>query len=141
MYRLPSCAERIPPTWLAPGLDQDPSSLLLRGTSFGSSVQHRPPYFRRGRRTDLSARGRVPPISEVPGRVLTPDSSKRLHIHAVPSSSMPTRLSLDTSSDDPRALLRVACPVSDARQLVLYPTPCHQLGVTPMLACPVAHQD
>ena len=74
MYRLPSCAERVPPTWLAPGLDQGPSSLLPRGTSFGRSVQPRPPYFRRGRRTDLSARGRVPPIPEVPGRVLTPDS-------------------------------------------------------------------
>ena len=82
-----------------------------------------PSQFRRGRRTDLSARGTVPPIPEVPGRVLTPDSSKRLHIHAVPSSSMPARLSLDTSPDDPRALLRAACPVSDARQLVLYPTP------------------
>ena len=112
MYRLPSCAERVPPTWLAPGLDQGPSSLLPRGTSFGRSVQPRPPYFRRGRRTDLSARGRVPPIPEVPGRVLTPDSSKWLHIHVVPSSSMPARPSLDTSPDDPRALLRAACPVS-----------------------------
>ena len=111
-----------PPTWLAPGLDQGPSSLLPRGTSFGRSVQPRPPYFRRGRRTDLSARGRVPPILEVPGRVLAPDSSKRLHIHAVPSSSMPAQPSLDTSPDNPRALLRAACPVSDARQLVLYPT-------------------
>ena len=72
MYRLLSCAERVPPTWLAPGLDQGPSSLLPRGTSFGRSVQPRPPYFRRGWRTDLSARGRVPPIPEVPGRVLTP---------------------------------------------------------------------
>ena len=73
-------------------------------------------------RTDLSERGRVPPIPEVPGRILTPDSSKRLPIHAVPSSSMPAWLSLDMSPDDPRALLRAACPVSDARQLVLYPT-------------------
>ena len=62
MYRLPSCAERVPPTWLAPGLDQGPSSLLPRGTSFGRSVQPRPPFFRRGRRSDLSARGRIPPI-------------------------------------------------------------------------------
>ena len=46
-----------------------------------------------------------------------------LHIHAVRSSSMPARPSLDTSPDDPCALLRAACPVSDARQLVLYPTP------------------
>ena len=121
-YRLPSCAECVPPTWLAPGLDQGPSSLLPRGTSFGRSVQPRPPYFRRGRRTDLSARGRVPPIPEVPGRALTPDSSKRLHIHAVPSSSTPARPSLDTSPDDLRALLRAACPVFGARQLVLYPT-------------------
>ena len=43
MYRLPSCAERVPPTWLALGLDQGPSSLLPRGTSFGRSVQPRPP--------------------------------------------------------------------------------------------------
>ena len=57
MYRLPLCAERVPPTWLALGLDQGPSSLLPRGTSFGRSVQPRPPFFRRGRRSDLSARG------------------------------------------------------------------------------------
>ena len=44
----------------------------------------------------------------MPERVLTPDSSKRLHIHAVPSSSMPARPSLDTSLEDPRALLRAA---------------------------------
>ena len=106
--------ERVPPTWLAPGLDQGPSSLLPRGTSFGRSVQPRPPYFRPGRRTGLSARGRVPPIPEVPGCVLTPDSSKRLHIHAVPSSSMPAQPTLDTPPDDPRALLRAAFPVSDA---------------------------
>ena len=112
-----------PPTWLALGLDQGPSSLLPRGTSFGRSVQPRPPFFRRGRRSDLSARGRVPPIPEVPERVLVPNSFKRLHIHAVPSSSMPARPSLDTSPDDPHALLRAACPVSGARQLVLYPTP------------------
>ena len=87
MYRLPSCAKRVPPTWLALGLDQGPSSLLPRGTSFGRSVQPRPPFFRRGRRSDLSARGRVPPIPEVPERVLAPNSFKRLHIHAVPSSS------------------------------------------------------
>ena len=111
-----------PPTWLALGLDQGPSSLLPRGTSFGRSVQPRPPFFRRGR-SDLSARGRVPPIPEVPERVLAPNSFKRLHIHAVPSSSMPARPSLDTSPDDPHALLRAACPVSGARQLVLYPTP------------------
>ena len=73
MYRLPSCAERVPPTWLALGLDQGPSSLLPRGTSFGRSVQPRPPFFRRGRRSDLSARGRVPPIPEVPERVLAPN--------------------------------------------------------------------
>ena len=97
MYRLPLCAERVPPTWLALGLDQGPSSLLPRGTSFGRSVQPRPPFFRRGRRSDLSARGRVPPIPEVPERVLVPNSFKRLHIHAVPSSSMPARPSLDTS--------------------------------------------
>ena len=72
MYRLPSCAERVPPTWLAPGLDQGPSLLLPRGTSFGRSVQPRPPYFRRGRRTDLSAWRRVPPIPEVPGRASPP---------------------------------------------------------------------
>ena len=118
----PSFAECVPPTWLAPGLDQGPSSLLPRGTSFGRSVQPRPPYFRRGRRTDLSPRGRVPPIPEVPERALTPNSSKRLHIHAVPSSSTPARPPLDTSPDNPRALLRAACPVSGARQLVLYPT-------------------
>ena len=53
MYRLPSCAECVPPTWLARGLDQGLSLLLPRGTSFGPSVQPRPPYFRRGRRTDL----------------------------------------------------------------------------------------
>ena len=123
MYRLPLCAERVPPTWLALGLDQGPSSLLPRGTSFGRSVQPRPPFFRRGRRSDLSARGRVPPIPEVPERVLVPNSFKRLHIHAVPSSSMPARPSLDTSPDDPHALLRAACPVSGVRQLVLYPTP------------------
>ena len=87
MYRLRSCAERVPPTWLALGLDQGPSSLLPRGTSFGRSVQPHPPFFRRGRRSDLSARGRVPPIPEVPGRVLAPNSFKRLHIQAVPSSS------------------------------------------------------
>ena len=40
-----------------------------------------PSQFRQGRRTDLSPRGRVPPIPEVPGRALTPDSSKRLYIH------------------------------------------------------------
>ena len=83
MYRLPLCAERVPPTWLALGLDQGPSSLLPRGTSFGRSVQPRPPFFRRGRRSDLSARGRVPPIPEVPERVLVSNSFKRLHIHAV----------------------------------------------------------
>ena len=110
------CAERVPPTWLAPRLDRGPSSLLPRGTSFGRSVQPRPPYFRRGRRTDLSARGSLlsapgTSIPEVPGRVLSPDSSKRLHIHAVPSSCMPARPSLDMSPDDPRALLRAACPV------------------------------
>ena len=117
MYRLPLCAECVPPTWLALRLDQGPSSLLPRGTSFGRSVQPRPPFFRRGRRSDLSARGRVPPIPEVPERVLAPNSFKRLHIHAVPSSSMPARPSLDTSPDDPHALLRAACPVSGARQL------------------------
>ena len=84
-----------------------------RGTSFGRSVQPRPPYFRRGRRTDLSPRGRVPPIPEVPGRALTPDSSKRLHIHAVPLSSTPARPFLDTSLDDPHASQRARCPVSD----------------------------
>ena len=119
----PSCAERVPPTWLALGLDQGPSSLLPRGTSFGRSVQSPPSLFRRGRRSDLSARGRVPPIPEVPERVLAPNSFKRLHIHAVPSSSMPARPSLDTSPADPHALLRAACLVSSARQLVLYPTP------------------
>ena len=62
-------------------------------------------------------------IPEVPERVLAPNSFKRLHIHAVPSSSMPARPSLDTSPDDPHALLRAACLVSGARQLVLYPTP------------------
>ena len=117
MYRLLSCAERVPLTWLALGLDQGPSSLLPRGTSFGRSVQPRPLFFRRGRRSDLSARGRVPPIPEVPERVLAPNSLKRLHIHAVPSSSMPARPSLDTSPDDPHALLRAACLVSGARQL------------------------
>ena len=65
----------------------------------------------------------VPPIPEVPERVLVPNPFKRLHIHAVPSSSMPARPSLHTSPDDPRALLRAACLVSGARQLVLYPTP------------------
>ena len=93
-----------------------------RGTSCGRSVQPRPPYFRRGRRTDLSPRERVPPIPEGPGRALTPDSSKRLHIHAVPSSSTPARPFLDTSLEDPHASLRAACPVSGARRLVLYPT-------------------
>ena len=60
MYCLPSCAECVPPTWLARGLacglDQGLSLLLPSGTSFGRSVQPRPPYFRRGRRTDLSPR-------------------------------------------------------------------------------------
>ena len=122
MYRLPSCAECGPPTWLALGLDQGPSSLLPRGTSFGRSVQPRPPFFRRGRRSDLSARGRVPPIPEVPGRVLAHNSFKRLHIHAVPSSSMPARPSLDTCPDDPRALLRAACLVPyQLSRLVLSP--------------------
>ena len=44
MYRLPLCAERVPPTWLALGLDQGPSSLLPRGTSFGRSVQPALPF-------------------------------------------------------------------------------------------------
>ena len=166
MYRLPSCAEHIPPTWLAPGLDQGPSSLLPRGTSFGRSVQPSPTYFKRGRRSDLSARGRVPPIPEVPGRVLTPNSFKRLHIHAVPSSSMPARPSLGTSPDDPRALLRAACLVSECGHVLTHcagflfrPKGCsiHSLDRKPCLSTqhhhvgghscarlwrrPVAHQD
>ena len=47
--------------------------------------------------------GEVPPILEVPGCALTPDSSKRLHIHAVPSSSMPARPFLYTPPGDPHA--------------------------------------
>ena len=96
MYRLPSCAECVTPTWLARGLDQSPSSLLPAWHQFWSFRAAPPSQFRRGRRTDLSPRWRVPPIPEVPGRALTPDSSKRLHIHAVPSSSMPARPFLDT---------------------------------------------
>ena len=81
MYRLPSCAECIPPTWLALGLDQSLSSLLPAWYQFWSFRAAPPSQFRWGQRTDLSPRGRVPPIPEVPGRALTPDSSKRLHIH------------------------------------------------------------
>ena len=92
-----------PPTWLACGLDQGPSSLLpawyqFWPCSFGSAAP--PSQFRRGRRTDLSPQGRVPPTTEVPGRALTPDSFKRLHIHAVPSSSTPARPFLHTSPDE-----------------------------------------
>ena len=60
MYRLPSCAECVPPTWLAPGLDQGPSSLLPAWYQFWSFLAAPSSQFRQGRRTDLSPRGRVP---------------------------------------------------------------------------------
>ena len=101
MYRLPSCAECVPLTWLAPGLDQSPSSLLPAWYQFWSFRAAPPSQFRRGRRTDLSPRGRVPSFPEVPGRALTPDSSKWLHIHAALQSSMPARPFLYTSPGDP----------------------------------------
>ena len=94
---------RMRPTWLALGLDQSPSSLLPMWYQFWSFRAAPPSQFRWGQRTDLSPRGRVPPIPEVPGRALTPDSSKRLHIHAVPSSSMPARPFLYTPPGDPHA--------------------------------------
>ena len=61
-----------PLTWLAPGLDQSPSSLLPAWYQFWSFRAAPPSQFRRGRRTDLSPRGRVPSFPEVPGRALTP---------------------------------------------------------------------
>ena len=71
MYRLPSCAECVPPTWLALGLDQSPSSLLPAWYQFWSFRAAPPSQFRRGRR-HLSSRGRVPPTPEVPDRPPTP---------------------------------------------------------------------
>ena len=112
MYRLPSCAECVSPTWLALGLDQSPSSLLPAWYQFWSFRAAPPSQFRRGRRTDLYPRGRVPPIPEVPGRALTPNSSKRLHIHAVPSSSMPARPFLYTPPGDPTRYNRSHWPHS-----------------------------
>ena len=53
----------------------------------------------------------------------TPDSSKRLHIHAVPSSSTPARPFLDTPPGDPHASQRAACLVSEPRELQLR-SPC-----------------
>ena len=80
-------------------------SLLPAWYQFWSFRAAPPSQFKRGRRTDLSPRGRVPPIPEVPGRALTPDFSKRLHIHAVPSSSMPAWPFLYTPPGDPHAPL------------------------------------
>ena len=81
MYCLPSRAECVPPTWLAPGLDQGPSSLLPVWYQFWSFHAAPPSQFRRGLRTGLSPRGRVPSSQEVPGRALTLDSFKQPHIH------------------------------------------------------------
>ena len=64
MYRLLSCAERVPPTWLALGLDQSLSSLLPAWYQFWSFRAAPPSQLRRGRRTDLS------PESSVPGHNL-----------------------------------------------------------------------
>ena len=48
MYRLPSCAECVPPTWLAPGLDQGPSSLLPARYQFWSFRAAPPSLFQAG---------------------------------------------------------------------------------------------
>ena len=52
MYHLLSCAEGVPQTWLAPGHDQSPSSLLPAWYQFWSFRAAPPSQFRRRRRTD-----------------------------------------------------------------------------------------
>ena len=85
----------VPPTWLAPGIDQGPSVLLPAWYQFWPLHAAPPLLFQTGTEDQ--------PIS-VPGHSSNLDSFKRRHIHAAPPPSMPARPCHGTPLGDPHVL-------------------------------------